>query len=289
MIDFAKPRNQSVLCAKINFENDDENKIPSLNNMILSLKEIYDANIEEEFDNGTWGLLDLEVDEYASFAVGRLFRYKSQDIPKKSEEKSLYAETISDRVFYCNFLFDRDSQIIIFERTTNISENQFLSKIQSLINSRGKQINAYNLAIYSNMESFRTRVTKLDKLINIEFNLNSPNNPPNFITDLDSALANATTQTNAKTVKTEIQAKDGETLKFSGDLIEMAVQMVERTYGIAKVKGLDSQDIYHEIYSNEKHFERTFKCNDLMNNVKERYYKVRDDLRIVLMAGKQHE
>lgn len=282
MADLTKNRKQNVLCAKINFRSDIDNMRQVLSRMISSLSQYYNENREETFDNGRWGLLDIQVGDYTDYIVGRLFRYKREEIPKKGRNQTLDSIVIDDKVSYSNFLFDRDSQIIAFEYSNNISENQFIQKIQLIINSITSDIPAYDINIYENIETFREKVSRIREVKDINFSLRNPNNPPDYIDRLENVLSGTLEETNAAKLSIDLESKPDESLNFSGELIEMAISMVERTYGTARVCGFSSQNEYVEVNSQDVYFQRNIRTNDLIQNVKESYYEViRELIRIL--------
>lgn len=116
MRDLKRQRKQHVVAAKMNFLGGDILGKERYHNSILSAIQNCSNNAQEyELKDKRFGLIDVGISKDGNMIYGRLYRYKTEDIPKKDENNRISFMQITDKVNWSNFIFSKLSEILIFE------------------------------------------------------------------------------------------------------------------------------------------------------------------------------
>lgn len=206
-------------------------------------------------DNHKFGLFQISTFEDPSLGLivtGELVKYEKYKEEEVIKDGKLTTQFIEDAVRgKSKFFLSLDSHIITYNPYGSIiSPNQFRQSFSGIIIGADDSFEVDSLIYpinneYDFMNFLKNDMKKLNK-IEIKLTPSNPNNREKW-KSIDDRLNSI----NAKTSKEIIEAKDGYSLEVDDD-IESKVAMSEDGYGKVKGEGLDNDDNYVTISTDDK-------------------------------------
>jgi hypothetical protein len=177
----------------------------------------------------------------SEYIVGKLCKIKKDTTVKKfddinhknfiDKEKNLSYESV--------FLFDNQSELLIFEETCDIEKDKFIRVFEKLCYICDQTLGEIIIKFFPNSKTIEEYLNKLDRVYMAKFKII----PANFKSNrgfkkLDSMLK----EENIREVDIVLKNKDGNILTYEDSFFYQCLEMVKNAYGNFIVSGRDREN-----------------------------------------------
>ncbi|MDX8046625.1 hypothetical protein SH601_11595 [Gracilibacillus sp. S3-1-1] len=230
-----RSKKTKFIASKININSN----IFSLNKENL-VKLIPDAILGKptlEKNTWTWKITETKtISGYGvEFIYGNLVKSRYESVNVVDGDKINNYKIPKPVAYFSRFIYDPVSEVLIFEETGQIDRDEFMERFQDLIFKSKIEIGEVIIKVIPKKEEIYNRITNMDVLTKIEFDLIPPNMHSK---DTFASLDDIIHEENATRMKATFENKDG--LNKDGVFIKSGVEKVSNAYGDVKAYGYNN-------------------------------------------------
>lgn len=263
-----KEHRSRFLAAKVNinaniFSANMKELIPLIPDAILKKPEI-------KKNSWTWKFRDLKEfhDDGTRYIYGNLGKSRQEVVTVDEGDKTGIYTIPKPVASNSQFLYDSNSEILIFEETGKIGRDDFIEMFERLVFQSNINIGEIKVTLIPIKEIVYKEIMSIDLLTRIEFDFI----PPNFMGKKDfKSLHQIIKDENATRMKTIFENDKG--LNKEGDFIKEGIEMVSHSYGEVKASGFN----YVPSRSKRKKTVKKKTGYNSKNSIHMRYIKEKDD------------
>lgn len=198
-------------------------------------------------------------DESTLFIFGHLVKSRLETVTIVNGDKIETYNIPKPVANVSRFIYDPQSEVLIFEEVGNIPREDFIRSFEELIFKAKIEIGEVIIKLIPIKDKIYKRITEMDVLTKIEFDFI----PPNFHgKDTFKSLDDIIQEENATRMKASFENNDG--LNKSGFFIKEGVEKVSNAYGDVKAYGYNNLPSRSKRYKT-KRSKTSFNSKDLVH------------------------
>ncbi|MGM1050265.1 MAG: hypothetical protein ACQEXX_29665 [Bacillota bacterium] len=229
---------RKFLAAKVNinegiFNLDVQYLISLIPKVILAYPEL-----KSNRSSWAWCFGELETDEKQLFVWGNFVKKRNEKKLIYNGSKTEYHE-IPNAAYQSFFLYNTQTEILVFEETGDINRNDFMKAFERIIYIGHIEIGEISVQLIPLKDVMKTKIGQIEVLTKIEFDLIHPNPiHHDSYKDLDDIIK----KEQATRLKTTLENQNG--LNKDGKFIQSGIEMVSKGYGDVNAYGYSRVDTF---------------------------------------------
>ncbi|WFR64294.1 hypothetical protein P9222_09035 [Paenibacillus amylolyticus] len=229
---------RKFLAAKVNinegiFSDDVNYLIRLIPEVILSYPELHSNR-----SPWVWCFGELETDKERKVIWGNFVKKRNDQILIYEGSKASYQD-IENVACQSFFLYNSETEILVFEETGDINRESFMSAFERIIYKGHIEIGEISVQLVPLKSVIKSKIDDIEVLTKIEFDLIHPNPiHHDSYKDLDDIIK----KEQATRLKTTLENQNG--LNKEGPFIQSGIEMVSKGYGDVNAFGYSRVQTY---------------------------------------------
>lgn len=222
----------------------------------------------------TWVVIDNELVEtpIGVLACGRLGRIGQRSVPGFDLDMFKRVRTVVPNAYeHSNFVFDPETELIVFEERASISERMFRQVFAALCQLADPDLGHMSVYPKIDMATFEAAVKRLARVRRMEIDFVRPN-PVNMDGLCDEFRRRLLDEPNSDHTAVHMESTGG--LRADSAAVAVGLQMVDKTYGSAEFEGDSEAGISVVIRSDDQSLKRSVQALDDPRSFVKEFVKV---------------